>query len=68
MSDTSLIKLLDLEEMRNLRIRYSHYLDTNHIHELGELFAPDAVCDVGTGVWVGREAIRTGLAEAFKGL
>ncbi|WP_233857133.1 nuclear transport factor 2 family protein [Paraburkholderia sp. HD33-4] len=66
MTEASLSKLLDLEEIRNLRIRYSHYLDTNHVEALGELFASDGVCDAGRGVWVGREEIRAGLSEAFK--
>lgn len=66
MSDTPLGRLLDLEAIRNLRIRYSHYLDGNHIEDLGELFASDAVCDVGRGNWAGREAIRAGLAAAVQ--
>lgn len=58
-------RLLDLEEIRNLRIKYSHLLDGNRIEALGELFAEDAICDAGRGAWRGRAAIRDGLAEAI---
>ncbi|MFM0616309.1 nuclear transport factor 2 family protein [Paraburkholderia nemoris] len=58
-------KLLDLEEIRGLRIKYGHFLDSNSIDELGLIFAPDAICDVGQGPWVGRQAILTGLEQAF---
>lgn len=64
MTDSPVQRLLDLEAIRDLRIRYSHYLDGNYIDDLGELFAPDAVCDAGRGIWSGRNAIRAGLAEA----
>lgn len=58
-------KLLDLEEIRNLRIRYGHYLDSNSLAEMAQLFAADAVCDVGQGPWQGRGAIRAGLQKAY---
>ncbi|MRX10085.1 nuclear transport factor 2 family protein [Pseudoduganella sp. FT25W] len=58
-------KLLDLEEIKNLRMLYGHYLDSNSLTELAELFAPDAVCNFGAGDIHGREAIRDGLAKAF---
>src|SRR6218665_1595201 len=57
-------KLLDLEEIKNLRIRYAHYLDSNNLGALAELFAPDAVCNAGLGDWHGRAAIRAGLQQA----
>lgn len=58
-------KLLDLEEIKNLRVRYGHYLDSNSLTELAGLFAPDAVCNFGAGDIRGRDAIRDGLAAAF---
>jgi hypothetical protein len=58
-------RLLELNDIKNLRIKYTHLFDTNSINELGELFAENAVCDVGQGVWQGREEIRQGLAKAF---
>lgn len=58
-------KLLDLEEIKNLRVLYSHHLDGNHPTALAQLFALDAVCNFGAGDIQGREAIRDGLAKAF---
>ncbi len=57
-------KLIDLEEIKNLRVLYSHYLDRNSMTDLAELFAPDAVCNAGLGDWNGRDAIRAGLHKA----
>lgn len=59
-------KLLDIEEIRNLRSRYGHYLDSNSLEEMAQLFSDDAVCDVGQGIWQGRAAIRQGLQKAFE--
>ncbi len=61
----ALQKLLDLEDIKNLRHKYGHYLDSNSMMELGELFAADAVCDAGHGDWRGRAAIVAGLQQAF---
>lgn len=58
-------KLIDLEEIKNLRIKYAHFLDSNSIAELSEVFAVDAVVNVGQGEMQGREAIQAGLAQAF---
>jgi hypothetical protein len=58
-------RLLAIEEIRNLRIKYAHLLDTNNTHSLGELFTADAICDAGRGQWEGRAAIVDGLRSAF---
>lgn len=58
-------KLLDLEDIKNLRIKYGHYFDSNSMSDLGELFATDAIVDAGHGNWYGRDAIRAGLQKAF---
>ncbi len=58
-------RLLTLEAIRDLRLRYCHYLDANRMEALGELFTEDAICQVDRGTWRGREAIREGLAQAF---
>jgi hypothetical protein len=58
-------KLLDLEDIKNLRLQYGHYLDSNSMADLGTLFAEDAVCDAGHGDWRGRAAIAAGLQQAF---
>ena len=54
-------ELLAIEEIKNLRIMYSHYIDGCDVPKLSELFCEDAVCEFGEeygGDWVGREAIR----------
>jgi hypothetical protein len=60
-----LTRLITLEAIRDLRLRYCHYLDANRMQALGELFTPDAVCQVDRGTWRGRDAIREGLSNAF---
>ncbi|MFJ4048898.1 nuclear transport factor 2 family protein [Pseudomonas hunanensis] len=62
----SVIKgLLDREEIRDLRTRYAHLLDSNNIDALDNVFAADAVVEVTVGKMEGIEAIRSGLKDAF---
>jgi hypothetical protein len=58
-------QLLLIENIKRLRVLYAHYLDLNDMEAIANLFSPDAVCDVGLGVWRGRKEIREGLAAAF---
>lgn len=54
-------KLLALEEIRTLAMRYAHYRDGLHLDKLASLFAEDGVCEFGDkfgGRIVGRPAIR----------
>jgi hypothetical protein len=54
-------KLLALEDIRQLAVRYSHFRDMLYLDELAGLFAEDAVCEFGErfgGNVVGRPAIR----------
>jgi hypothetical protein len=54
-------ELLEIEEIKNLRILYSHYIDGGDVAKLADLFCEDAVCEFGEeygGDWVGRETIR----------
>jgi hypothetical protein len=54
-------ELLEIEEIKNLRIMYSHHIDGGDVDSLAELFCEDAICEFGEaygGDWVGREAIR----------
>ena len=54
-------KLLAIEEIRTLVVRYSQYRDGLHLDELANLFASDGVCAFGPhfgGDVVGRTAIR----------
>ncbi|MGG2396714.1 nuclear transport factor 2 family protein [Pseudomonas sp. SH1-B] len=63
--ETELKLLLTREAIRDLRQRYCHYLDTNRMADLAQLFTEDAICQVDRGSWRGREAIREGLTQAF---
>jgi hypothetical protein len=66
MTDDRIQTLLDIEEIRNLRTRYGHHLDSGNVDGLKDVFAPDAIVDAGRGVWRGLEEVRTGLADAVK--
>jgi SnoaL-like domain len=58
-------KLLDTEEIRNLRIRYSHVLDSGKMEGFNDVFTKDAVVEVSVGKMEGLDAIKTGLAGAY---
>lgn len=66
--DRRLVKLdelLAIEEIKNLRLAYSAYFDSQDIEKLGTIFAEDAVCEFDDeygGDWVGREAIKANYA------
>lgn len=57
--------LFDREEIRNLRTLYAHYLDSNNIAALDQVFSSDAVIEVTVGKMEGLAAIRAGLNDAF---
>jgi hypothetical protein len=59
-------KLLDIEEIRKLRILYSHYLDSNDVDNLMTLFTEDAVCDFGFGLWHDHDTFRKNWAEVHR--
>jgi len=65
-------ELLEIEEIKNLRIMYSHYFDGGDLDNLAALFTEDAICEFGEeygGNWVGRDTIRTNYANyATEGL
>ena len=53
-------ELLEIEEIKKLRIMYSHYLDSGDVDSLTALFCEDAVCEFGEsygGDWIGRQVI-----------
>lgn len=63
---TTLEELLEIEEIRKLRVLYSHYFDGRDLDGLAGLFTEDAVCEFGPdfgGDWVGRETIRENYAK-----
>jgi hypothetical protein len=59
-------ELLEVEEIRRLRVLYSHYFDGKNLQGLTELFTDDAVCEFGRdygGDWVGKPQIRENYAK-----
>lgn len=61
----SIDRLLAVEEIKNLRLAYSAYFDSQDIEKLGLIFTEDAVCEFDEqygGDWVGRETIRANYA------
>ena len=63
MTATDSAKLLDIENIKQLRVLYSHLLDSNDLDKLVTLFTEDAICDFGLGRWVGRAELRSNLAK-----
>lgn len=64
--DARVEALLDIEEIRQLRIRYSQLLDSGEIAALDHVFAADALVTVTVGTMSGLDAIKAGLAEAYR--
>ena len=64
----TLEQLNDLEQIRDLRRKYSHFYDGQDIDGLCSLFTEDAVCrwdERHGGTWEGREEIRKRYVEYF---
>ncbi|WP_456297060.1 nuclear transport factor 2 family protein [Vibrio sp. AK197] len=59
-------QLLDREEIRALRLRYSQLLDGGQAERMGEVFTEDAEVKVTVGSMKGLEAIKQGLADAYQ--
>lgn len=57
--------LLDREEIRALRLRYSELLDSGEAEKMGEVFTNDAVVTVTVGSMAGLPAIKQSLQEAY---
>jgi SnoaL-like domain len=58
---TTIEDLLNIHEIKNLRILYSTYFDEQRIDKLMTLLTPDAVCEFGPeygGDWEGPQTIR----------
>ena len=63
----NLRKLLDVEEIKDLRLKYSYCMDARDLENLVQLFADDAVCRFGPyGEWGGRDNILKGYKETFE--
>lgn len=56
-------QLLDEDAIRNLTLRYSHFLDHHYLERLREVFTPDIVCHFGPyGAWEGIDTVLTNYA------
>lgn len=64
--NADLNRLISVEAIRNLRLRYCHHLDANRMDALAALFTEDAICHVDRAGWTGRDAIKAGLSQAFR--
>jgi len=54
-------ELLEIEEIKTLRVKWSHYYDSGDVENLANLFTEDGVCEFSEkygGHWVGRDQIR----------
>jgi len=54
-------ELLEVEEIKTLRAKWSHYYDSGDVEKLADLFTEDGVCEFSEkygGHWVGRDQIR----------
>jgi hypothetical protein len=58
-------RLLDIESIKNLRIRYTHALDSNNVDDAVAVFSEDAFCQTDRDPWIGKAAIKQGLKKAF---
>lgn len=58
--------LLDREEIRALRLRYSQLLDGNQAERMGEVFTEDAEVKVTVGAMKGLAEIKASLKAAYQ--
>ena len=66
----TLEEFLEKENIKELRIMYSHYFDGKMIEDLVDLFTDDAICEFGPnygGDWVGKEAIHENFSRFLSG-
>lgn len=58
---TTVEELIEIEDIRKLRVMWSHYYDSGDVENLANLFTEDGVCEFSEkygGHWVGRDQIR----------
>jgi len=60
-----LLALLDQDEIRQLRLRYSQLLDSGEAERMDEVFTEDAVVKVTVGNMEGLAAIKASLKAAY---
>ena len=62
----TLEELSDREDIRDLRLAYTHHFDGGNLEALLDLYVDDAVCDFGEfGYWNGKDEMRQGWAPYF---
>lgn len=61
-----LSELLDREAIRELRLRYSHLLDSGQAERMDEVFTKDALVKVTVGSMQGLSEIKQGLTQAYQ--
>lgn len=66
MDNNAIEILVHKEAIRNLRILYGHYLDSNNMDGIGTIFSADAIVQILKEPWRGIAAIRAGLEKALK--
>jgi ketosteroid isomerase-like protein len=64
--DARILALLDIEEIRQLRMEYSRSLDSGEFDGFDHVFAGDAVVTVTIGEMEGLDAIKAGLKAAYR--
>ncbi|WP_165313667.1 nuclear transport factor 2 family protein [Vibrio ziniensis] len=64
-NNTRINALLDREEIRALRLRYSQLLDGGEAEKMGEVFTEDAEVKVTVGSMKGLTEIKQSLKEAY---
>ncbi|MGI9323882.1 MAG: nuclear transport factor 2 family protein [Pseudomonadales bacterium] len=61
-------RLLEIEAIRETKIKYAQLMDGRRVDDLANLFTEDALCEFGPyGQWRSRETIRTNYQEVFSG-
>lgn len=61
-----MLRLLEIEEIRQLKLQYAHLMDKLDIDQLAELFTDDAICIFGPyGKWEGKDVIRSNYHAAM---
>jgi uncharacterized protein (TIGR02246 family) len=66
--DDAVQRLLDIEEIKQLKARYFRFLDTQDWDGLAEVFTADAVMDADGFVEHGRDEILAFLPEVLRGV
>lgn len=61
-------QLLEIEEIKKVKLLYSQLMDLRDVDGLAEIFAEDAVCEFGPyGSWHGKKEIHEKYREVFDG-